>query len=72
MITVVHLSFCFMCTKSTIGVARHRKVGGGGHKLFPENQKTTPKQTKGHNDVKAQDRILRLSEINIPEHRKRA
>ena len=57
MITEVHLSFCFMCTKSTSGVARRRKVGGGAHKLFPEKK---TKQTKGHSGVKAQDRLLRL------------
>ena len=58
MITEVHLSFCFMCTKSTSGVARRQKVGGGGaHKLF--SRKKT-KQTKGHSGVKAQDRVLRL------------
>ena len=58
MITDVHLSFCFMCTKSTSGVARRRKVGDGGHtNFFPEKN---PKQTKGHSGVKAQDMVLRL------------
>ena len=63
MITEVHLCFCFMCTKSTSGVARRRKVGGGGTQTFfqkTKKKKKKPKQTKGHSGVKAQDRVLRL------------
>ena len=72
MITEVHLSCCFMCTKSTSGVARRRKVCGGGHtNFFPEkkNKKKT-KQTHGHSGVKAQDRVLRLIIINIMHFKK--
>ena len=49
MITEVHLSFCYMCTKSTSGVARRQKVGGEAHKLFPE---PPPPQKKNPNKQK--------------------
>ena len=38
------------------GVARRRKVGGGAQTFFPKSEK------KGHNGVKAHDRLLRIGE----------
>ena len=43
------------------GVARRRKVGGGGHKLFSrKSEKPKKKRSQAHSGVKVQGDLLKM------------